>query len=358
MVALAHRARRRLPISAPTGVGFFAMRRSAHRTHLAGLLALLAACGGGERGATTRAPLPPARRIVSLSPAVTELLYALGAGDRVVGRTTWCDYPPAVRAVPSVGDGLSPNLEAIVARRPDLVVLYRSALNETAAQRLRALGLATAVLPQDRLEDLAAAAGVLGRLPGRSAARGRRRRRAAAAARRWGGSDAMRWLGLGLAAVLALGLALVLGPTPVPWAALGSSDIVRELRLPRALLAFLVGGGLRLAGAALQALVRNPLADPFLLGLSGGAGLGAVLAIATHLSGPWTLPLAAFAGALAALALVYRLGLAGGAELDPRALILGGVAVGAFAGAVTTAIVSLASAVELRNALLWLWGGV
>src|SRR5437879_4475633 len=158
MVALAHRARRRLPISAPTGVGFFAMRRSAHRTHLAGLLALLAACGGGERGATTRAPLPPARRIVSLSPAVTELLYALGAGDRVVGRTTWCDYPPAVRA------------EAIVARRPDLVVLYRSALNETAAQRLRALGLATAVLPQDRLEDLAAAAQVLGRLTGRSAA--------------------------------------------------------------------------------------------------------------------------------------------------------------------------------------------
>ena len=167
----------------------------------------------------------------------------------------------------------------------------------------------------------------------------------------------MRWLGLGLAAILTLGLALVLGPTPVPLAALGSSDIVRQLRLPRALLAFLVGGGLGLAGAALQALVRNPLADPFLLGLSGGAGLGAVLAIALHLSGPWTLPVAAFAGALAAMALVYRLGLAGGAELDPRALILGGVAVGAFAGAVTTALVSLASAVELRNALLWLWGG-
>jgi len=168
MVALAHHARRRLPISAPTGVGYFAMRRSAHRTHLAGLLALLAACGGVEGG--EHAARAPAQRIVSLSPAVTELLYAIGAGDRVVGRTTWCDYPPAVRAVPSVGDGLSPNLEAIVARRPDLVVLYRSALNETAAQRLRALGLATAVLPQDRLEDLAAAARVLGRLTGRGAA--------------------------------------------------------------------------------------------------------------------------------------------------------------------------------------------
>ena len=168
----------------------------------------------------------------------------------------------------------------------------------------------------------------------------------------------MKWLGLGATAALALALAIVLGPTHVPWSALGSSEIVRSLRLPRAILAFLVGGALGMAGAALQALVRNPLADPFLLGLSGGAGLGAVLAIALHLGGPWMLPLAAFVGALAAMALVYRVGLVGGAELDPRVLILAGVAVGAFAGAVTTAIVSLASAADLRNALLWLWGGL
>src|SRR5207247_767484 len=109
---------------------------------------------------------------------------------------------------------------------------------------------------------------------------------------------------------------------------------------------------------ALQALVRNPLADPCLLGLSGGAGLGAVLAIALHLSGPWALPIAAFVGALAALALVYRLGLIGGAARDPGILLLGGVAVGAFAAAITTAIVSLADAAELRNAFLWLWGGL
>ena len=163
--------RRRLPISAPTGVGIFAMRRSAQRTHLAGLVVLLAACGGGaERGERPAARAASPQRIVSLSPAITELLYALGAGDRVVGRTTWCDYPPQVRAVPSVGDGLNPNLEAIVARRPDLVVLYRSALNETAARRLGELGIATAVLRQDRLEDLADDAGVLGRLTGRAAA--------------------------------------------------------------------------------------------------------------------------------------------------------------------------------------------
>jgi iron complex transport system permease protein len=75
-------------------------------------------------------------------------------------------------------------------------------------------------------------------------------------------------------------------------------------------------------------------------------------------AGPWALPLAAFAGALGAMALVYRLGLVGGAQLDPRVLLLAGVAVGAFAGAITTAIVSLAEATDLRNAFLWLWGGL
>ncbi|HEU5262616.1 MAG TPA: iron ABC transporter permease [Gemmatimonadales bacterium] len=168
----------------------------------------------------------------------------------------------------------------------------------------------------------------------------------------------MKWLGLALAAVVAFALAVVLGPAHVPLSDLATSDIVRSLRLPRAILAFLVGGALALSGASLQALVRNPLADPFLLGLSGGAGLGAVLAIALHLAGPWALPLAAFAGALAAMVLVYRLGLVGGAQLDPRVLILAGVAVGAFASAVTTAIVSLSEATELRNTLLWLWGGL
>jgi len=167
----------------------------------------------------------------------------------------------------------------------------------------------------------------------------------------------MKWLGLGLVAVAAFLGAVVLGPAHVPLAGLAASDIVRTLRLPRALLAFLVGGSLALSGAGLQALVRNPLADPFLLGLSGGAGLGAVVAIALHLASPWALPLAAFAGALVATALVYRLGLVGGAELDPRVLILAGVAVGAFAAAVTTAMVSLSDAAELRNTFLWLWGG-
>ncbi len=167
-----------------------------------------------------------------------------------------------------------------------------------------------------------------------------------------------RWLGLTALVAAALVGAVVLGPAHVPLGELASSEIVRTLRLPRALLALLVGGSLAVAGASLQALVRNPLADPFLLGLSGGAGLGAVLAIALHVAGPWALPLAAFAGALGAMALVYRLGLVGGAQLDPRVLLLAGVAVGAFTGAITTAIVSLAEATDLRNAFLWLWGGL
>jgi len=168
----------------------------------------------------------------------------------------------------------------------------------------------------------------------------------------------MRWAALGAAAALALLASVTLGPAGIPLGELTQSDIVWNLRAPRAILAFLVGGSLGVAGAGLQALVRNPLADPFLLGLSGGAGLGAVVALATHLSGPWALPLAAFAGALGALALVYRMGLVAGAALDPRILLLGGVAVGAFAAAITTAIVSLADAAELRNSFLWLWGGL
>ena len=167
----------------------------------------------------------------------------------------------------------------------------------------------------------------------------------------------MKYVVLGGAALLTLAAALVVGPANLPLADLPGSAIVWQLRLPRALLAFLVGGALGVAGTSLQALVRNPLADPFLLGLSGGAGLGAVVAIALHLPGPWALPLAAFVGAVGAMALVYRLGLVGGAELDPRILLLGGVAVGAFAAAITTALVSLAEATELRNAFLWLWGG-
>ena len=88
-------------------------------------------------------------------------------------------------------------------------------------------------------------------------------------------------------------------------------------------------------------MIRNPLAEPYLLGLSGGAGLGAVIAIAPGPTGAWAVPVAAFLGALAAVALVYRLSLVAGRRLDPRVLLLSGVVVGSFAGALMSAIIVL-----------------
>src|SRR5918996_6110781 len=112
----------------------------------------------------------PAQRIVSLLPSFTEILFAIGAGDRLVGRTTWCDYPPAARDVPSVGDGMPPNVEAVAARRPGLVVLYRSGPNVTAATQLERLGIRTVLLDLNLLEDLGPATRRLGALTGRVAA--------------------------------------------------------------------------------------------------------------------------------------------------------------------------------------------
>jgi iron complex transport system permease protein len=169
-----------------------------------------------------------------------------------------------------------------------------------------------------------------------------------------------------LAVVATLGLGLVAGTVPLTpaavWAGLWHADassaaIVRDLRAPRVLLAFAVGGSLAVAGAALQAMIRNPLAEPYLLGLSGGAGLGAVIAIATRAAGTWAVPIAAFIGAAGAVVLVYRLSLVAGRRLDPRVLLLSGVVVGSFAGALMSAIIVLSPSEGTRNAFLWLLGG-
>jgi iron complex transport system permease protein len=169
-----------------------------------------------------------------------------------------------------------------------------------------------------------------------------------------------------LAVLATVGLGLAAGAVPLTprevWAGLwhadaGSAVIVRDLRAPRVLLAFCVGGSLAVTGAALQAMIRNPLAEPYLLGLSGGAGLGAVIAIATQAAGTWAIPIAAFIGAIAAVALVYRLSLVAGRRLDPRVLLLSGVVVGSFAGALMSAIIVLSPSAGIRNAFLWLLGG-
>ena len=166
-----------------------------------------------------------------------------------------------------------------------------------------------------------------------------------------------------LTAAFGLSLGAVSIAPGAVWRALvdGSSSyapIIRQLRLPRVILGFLLGGTLAVSGASLQALLRNPLADPYLLGLSGGAGLGAVLAIA--LGGPlaWAVPAAAFAGALGAVALVYALGRTSSGRLEPRILLLAGVVTSGFATAIMTALMVLSDAAELRNAFLWLLGGL
>ena len=131
------------------------------------LLSVLILCGCRS---TARPPDgPTAHRIVSLLPSFTELLFAIGAGDRVVGRTQWCDYPPAALMVPSVGEGLPPNVEAVAARRPDLVVLYNAGPNVTAARQLERIGIRTVLIDLNRLEDLGPTARTLGRLTGTEA---------------------------------------------------------------------------------------------------------------------------------------------------------------------------------------------
>lgn len=111
----------------------------------------------------------PARRVVSLIPASTELLFAIGAGSTVVGRTRYCDYPAATAAVADLGDGIKPNIEAVVAQHPDLVILYNSGQNAAAVARLRELGIASLRLNTDQLADVGRVSRLLGRLTGRAA---------------------------------------------------------------------------------------------------------------------------------------------------------------------------------------------
>jgi iron complex transport system permease protein len=137
-------------------------------------------------------------------------------------------------------------------------------------------------------------------------------------------------------------------------------DIVLQLRLPRTLLGVLVGGGLALAGATFQALLRNPLAEPYILGISGGASVGAVAVLALGWAGlgSWSLPLAAFAGALLAIVLVFRVATATGRAMDVRILLLAGVVVAAFFSACVAFILSISSALTVQRAVLWIMGSL
>lgn len=118
-----------------------------------------------DYGHVVRLASPP-RRIVSLNPATTELLFALGAGDRVVGRTQYDLWPDSARLVPSVGAGMQPNLEAVLGRKPDLVVMYASGSDRGAADRLTAAGVPTAAFRMDHIVDFVRVTTQLGLLVG------------------------------------------------------------------------------------------------------------------------------------------------------------------------------------------------
>ena len=167
--------------------------------------------------------------------------------------------------------------------------------------------------------------------------------------------------GLALASLL---LALAVGSLTVSWAdVLGALsgrgdglavDVIRGLRLPRALAAFACGGLLALAGTLMQVLLRNPLADPYVLGISGGAAVGALSAMLAGLA-LTLINLLAFAGAFAAMLVVF--GLAHGDSSWTRTrLLLTGVIVASGCSAVVALILSVAPEAHLRGMLFWLMG--
>jgi iron complex transport system permease protein len=182
--------------------------------------------------------------------------------------------------------------------------------------------------------------------------------------------------GASLAVLASLALAgligLAIGPAPISPGDVAATlvgrapselaaTVVLELRLPRVLLAALAGGGLAVAGTAFQALTRNPLADPAVLGVAGGAALGAVLGhlwgLEGSLAGTVGLSAVAFAGALIAAVVVYLIAASGGG-MPVQTLLLAGVITGLFFSAVITMVVSLVDFAQLGGILHWLMGSL
>jgi len=164
---------------------------------------------------------------------------------------------------------------------------------------------------------------------------------------------------VGLGALALGGVHLSLGEV---WAGLRgtaaqpeASTIVREIRLPRILLAMLVGAALAVSGTALQALLRNPLADPYVLGISSGAALGAIIALYVGGRVAAASPLVAFAGALLTTAWVYLLGRRAG-RLASYTLVLAGVITASFLSAVILFVLTLLSTRDVRGIAFWLMG--
>lgn len=167
---------------------------------------------------------------------------------------------------------------------------------------------------------------------------------------------------LGVLMVLAIAIGAVSIPVGDVLRALGGTgdesivSIVRDLRAPRVILAALVGAGLSASGGALQGTLRNPLAEPYLLGVSGGAAVGAVVATALGVIQPIAVTLAAFGGAALATLCVSLIAHIVSGRTDARVLLMAGVVVGAFANAVIIVALAGTPAERLRGALWWMMG--
>jgi iron complex transport system permease protein len=133
------------------------------------------------------------------------------------------------------------------------------------------------------------------------------------------------------------------------------SLVVFGLRLPRIALGILVGAALSTAGAGFQALLRNPLADPYVLGVSSGAALGAIVSLIVLPFTPGAVQMAAFAGAAATIGAVYFLGRRGG-QLDSATLLLAGIVTASFLSAVIMFLMTILSSRDLRGMAFWLMG--
>lgn len=162
--------------------------------------------------------------------------------------------------------------------------------------------------------------------------------------------------------IVAVLLGKAIGVVPVNWLPdqTAYEAIVWYLRLPRVILAALVGGALALAGAVLQGLFRNPMADPGIIGISSGGALGAVIAVMSGLaaSALWSLPVLAFVGAAGTTWTIYILSTQAG-RTPLATLLLSGLAVSAFATALTSLLLTLAQDIfAFREVLFWLLGGL
>ena len=356
-------------------------------------LLLAAACDAAD----ARAP-----RIVSCAPAATETIFDLGGEGCLVGRSSACLYPAAATNLPSVGAYSAPSIERIVALAPTHVVMtYLS--DPSMSNRLERLGIRVLQFPCERLADYAPMrarlAALCGIVPRRMLAVVQREPMIVAGKETLP-DDVLAEVGCANAVTNRTGYFVLSPEARVKLAPDGEVDFSMDydltrlgpklpaaidelrwklkaagtaaphmesrhlggalfwLRLWRVLAGLVVGAALALAGAVLQTVLRNPLADPFVLGLSGGASLAASFVLATGLAavGAFVLPTASFVGAVTALLVVAAVARAAGG--GPVTLILSGVVMGGITSSLLMLILTFSESRALQSVTWWMMGNL